>query len=379
MLDKKENQDVEFKESWRDEYIKWICGFANAKGGQIYIGVDDSGYVVGIENAKKLLEDIPNKVRDILGVIVDLNMQVENDKEYLEIVIEPYPYPVSYKGQYHYRTGSSKQELKGASLDKFLFAKQGKKWDGVPVPYVSVEDLDSRAIEIFKEKAIKKKRVEADILDENDEIIIDKLHLKDGDYLKRAAILLFAKDCEKYITGSYVKIGYFKTDSELIYQDRIDGNILEQVDKTMDLIFTKYLKAYISYDGIQRVESFPISQLAFREALTNAIVHKDYGELTPVQISIYDNKLLIWNVGELPKDWTVETLTQKHSSKPYNPAIANVFFFAGLIESWGRGIDKIINESEKFNGITPKFRFDNGLWVEFDFNELMDDVPKERA
>jgi len=377
MLKKKENQDIEFKESWRDEYIKWICGFANAKGGNIYIGVDDSGNVVGIDNAKKLLEDIPNKVKDILGVIVDLMMLVEDDKEYLEIVIEPYPYPVSYKGQYHYRTGSSKQELKGASLDKFLLAKQGKKWDGVPVPYVSVNDLDSRAIEIFKEKATKKKRFEADILDESDEIMIDKLHLKEGDYLKRASILLFGKDCEKYITGSYVKIGYFKTDSELIYHDRVDGNILEQVDKTMDLIFTKYLKAYISYEGIQRVESFPISQLAFREALTNAIVHKDYGELTPIQISIYDNKLMIWNVGELPKDWTVKTLLQKHPSQPYNPAIANVFFLAGLIESWGRGIDKIIDESEKFNGITPKFRFDNGLWVEFNFNELMDDVPNK--
>ena len=124
MLEKKENQDVEFKESWRDEYIKWICGFANAKGGSIYIGVNDSGNVVGIDNAKKLLEDIPNKVKDILGVIVDLRMLVEDDKEYLEIVIEPYPYPVSYKGQYHYRTGSSKQELKGASLDKFLLARQ---------------------------------------------------------------------------------------------------------------------------------------------------------------------------------------------------------------------------------------------------------------
>jgi len=377
MLSKQENQDIEFKESWRDEYIKWICGFANAKGGKIYIGVDDSSHVVGIDNAKKLLEDIPNKVRDLLGVIVDLKMLVENDKEYLEIVIEPYPYPVSYKGQYHYRTGSSKQELKGASLDKFLLAKQGKKWDGVPVPYVSVEDLDSRAIDIFKQKAIKNKRVEAEILDESDEVIIEKLHLKDGDYLKRASLLLFGKDCEKYITGSYIKIGYFKTDNELIYQDRVNGNLLEQVDKTMDLIFTKYLKAYISYDGIQRVENFPISQLAFREALTNAIVHKDYGELTPIQISIYDNKLLIWNVGELPKDWTVETLTQKHSSKPYNPAIANVFFFAGLIESWGRGIDKIISESEKFNGITPKFRFDNGLWVEFYFKELMDDIPNK--
>ncbi len=129
MLNKKENQDIEFKQSWRDEYIKWICGFANAKGGWIYIGVDDNGVVVGIDNTKNLLESIPNKVRDILGIVVDLKMLIEDNKEYLEIQVESYPYPVSYKGQYHYRTGSSKQELKGSALDKFLLAKQGKRWD----------------------------------------------------------------------------------------------------------------------------------------------------------------------------------------------------------------------------------------------------------
>jgi len=91
MLKKDENQDIEFKESWRDEYIKWICGFANAKGGKIYIGVHDSGEVIGIDNYKKLLEDIPNKVRDLLGVIVDLSMLEEEGNHYLEIDVEPYP------------------------------------------------------------------------------------------------------------------------------------------------------------------------------------------------------------------------------------------------------------------------------------------------
>ncbi|MBF0266088.1 MAG: ATP-binding protein, partial [Gammaproteobacteria bacterium] len=76
----KENQNTEFKQSWRDEYIKWIAGFANAKGGKLYIGVDDSAKVVGIANAKKLLDDNPNKVRDILGIIVDINMLTEGRK-----------------------------------------------------------------------------------------------------------------------------------------------------------------------------------------------------------------------------------------------------------------------------------------------------------
>ena len=78
-----ENQNTEWKESWRDEYLKWICGFANAQGGKIYIGKNDSGAVVGIPNSKKLLEDIPNKVRDILGILVDVNLLSEDGKEYL--------------------------------------------------------------------------------------------------------------------------------------------------------------------------------------------------------------------------------------------------------------------------------------------------------
>jgi ATP-dependent DNA helicase RecG len=126
----KENQNIEWKESWRDEYLKWICGFANAQGGQIYIGKNDKGEVVGISDAPKLLEDIPNKVRDILGIIVNVNLLIHNEKAFIEIEVEAYPYPISYKGQYHYRSGSTKQELKGAALDKFLLQKLGKRWDG---------------------------------------------------------------------------------------------------------------------------------------------------------------------------------------------------------------------------------------------------------
>ena len=374
---KNENQNIEFKQSWRDEYIKWICGFANAKGGKIYIGVDDDGNIVGIKNYKKLLEDIPNKVLDILGIIVDVSLLTQEDKNYIQINIEPYPYPVSYKGQYHYRTGSTKKELKGASLDKFLLKKQGKRWDGVPVPFVKVEDLEDSAIEFFKQKATKKGRIDSDILDEDKKGLIEKLHLIEGNYLKRASILLFYKEPEKFITNSYIKIGYFKSNSDLIYQDIVRGTILEQVQKCQELIFTKYLSALISYEGMQRIERFPISQLAFREAIINAIVHKDYAQSSPIQISVYDDKLFIYNSAEFPDGWSVDTLLQKHSSNPYNPDIANVFFLAGYIESWGRGIEKIVDESKSFNGITPKFRYDGGLWVEFYFKNYGDKLGEK--
>ena len=112
----KESQHTEWKESWRDEYLRWTCGFANAEGGVLVIGRNDKGMAVGVKNAKRLLEELPNKVRDILGIMVAVNLVTEAGKELVEIRVESYPSPISYKGEYHYRSGSTKQELKGAAL-----------------------------------------------------------------------------------------------------------------------------------------------------------------------------------------------------------------------------------------------------------------------
>lgn len=94
-----ESQSTEYKESWRDEYLKWICGFANANGGKLIIGKNDKGKVVGVD-AKELLEVLPNKVRDLLGVMVDVNLKKFAGKSFLEIVVKAYPNLISYKGEY---------------------------------------------------------------------------------------------------------------------------------------------------------------------------------------------------------------------------------------------------------------------------------------
>ncbi|MEI7696482.1 MAG: RNA-binding domain-containing protein, partial [Chlorobium sp.] len=216
-----ENQHIEWKESWREEYLKWICGFANAEGGVLVIGQNDKGTVVGIHNARKLMEDIPNKVRDILGIMVDVNLCDEAGKETLEIIVEAYPYPVSYKGEYFYRSGSTKQELKGAALHRFLLGKQGLHWDGVPLPHVSVSDLDTNALAYFRRQALKSQRLTPEIIDESDELLLDQLHLVEGKYLKRAVALLFHPDPERFFTGAYIKIGFFENNVDLRYQDEV--------------------------------------------------------------------------------------------------------------------------------------------------------------
>ena len=212
------------------------------------------------------------------------------------------------------------------------------------MPKLTAADLKPDAIALFKQKALARGRLTSDDAAVSNEILMENLHLVDEDgYLTRAAMLAFYRDPERWVTGAYIKIGFFgDSDSDLQYQDEIHGPLIEQIDRTIDLVYTKYMKARITYDGIQRVEVFMFPRDAFREILLNAVVHKDYASCNPVQISVYEDHMYIWNDGLMPENLrTTESLFAKHSSKPFNPKLAHVFFISGMIEAWGRGFDKI--------------------------------------
>ena len=150
------------------------------------------------------------------------------------------------------------REITGKELERTLLKTQGRTWDGVPLPKLSVTDLKQDAIQLFKEKSVRRGRLTQEDVKVSDEMLMDNLHLIDENgYLIRAAMLAFYNDPEKWVTGAYVKIGFFgKSDSDLKYQDEVHGPLLEQVDKTIDLVYTKYMKARIAYEGIQRIEQF---------------------------------------------------------------------------------------------------------------------------
>lgn len=361
-----ESQNIEWKESWRDEYLKWICGFANAQGGKIYIGCDDDGKIVGVANSKRLLEDIPNKITQSLGIVADVNVLIEDDKEYIEIVVPSYSIGITYKGVYHYRSGSTKQVLVGPALENFLQGKRGMTWDNMPLPVFTMDDVQDNMVEKFKKMAAEKGRMDPELLHEPKEVLLEKLHLVAGGYLTNAAMMLFGKDPEKWQLGAYVKIGYFETDADLMYQDEVRGSLLEIVDRIVELVYLKYMRAKITYVGMQRRERYFVPEAALRETLLNALCHSQYNYGVPIQISVYEDKLYIANCGCLPKNWTVENLMRKHASRPYNPNIAHVFYLAGFIESWGRGIEKICEACVKDNLPMPEFMVNPGdIMVKF--------------
>lgn len=363
-----ESQNIEFKEGWRDEYLKWVCGFTNANGGKIYIGVENDAphNVVDLPDADKLMEDIPNKVRDVLGIMVDVNLLHDGDKRYIEIVVEPYPYPVTYKGQYHYRSGSTKQELKGPALNKFLLDRIGVRWCNVPAPSVKLEELSSESIQDFKESGIKKKRMDADVLADSTTDFLSSLDMLVDGQITRAGVLMFHPKPEKLFPGAFIKIGFFRSDSDLAFQDEIHGSLVRQVDRTFDLLSTKYMNYLISFEGLQRIENPPYPEGPLRECILNSVSHKDYAEQIPIQISVYPDRIVFWNPGSLPESWTVENLLKKHPSRAFNPAIANAFFRCGEVDAWGRGIGKIVDGAISEKLLPPIFDTSfGGLMVTF--------------
>ena len=324
-----ENQNIEYKSSWHDDHLKWVCGFANATGGTIFIGKNDQGAVVGVSDYKRLMDDIPNKIKNYLGLIADVNLLDERGKYFIEIITPPYTVAVSLRGRYYQRSGSTNTELIGSALTEFLLRKSGQTWDEIIESRATIEDIDQKSVDLFLEAEGKSGRM-PDVKGLSLMELLEKLRVADAGKLKRAALILFGKYPGRFYQNLTVKMGRFgKTDDDLKFQE---------VPKQLG---HKFLIKNISFEGLLRIEKGEYPAAALREVLLNALVHRNYmGAM--IQIRIYDNKLSIWNEGTLPAGITFADLRGNHPSKPRNPIIADVCFKGGYIDACGRGTLKII-------------------------------------
>ena len=357
-----ENQNIEWKSNWHNDYLKWICGFANAQGGKLFVGIDDHGTVTGIDNYHELLEQLPNKFRDILGVYAEVNLHSKDNKYYLEINIPRFDVPISVRGKYYVRTGSTLQELKGPALNEFILKRTGKTWDDIPEQRATVNDIDKETIDQFLHdaKIAKRINVEGDISMSD---LLEKLRLLENGKLKRAAIILFGKDPGKFYPNLTIKIGKFgDSDADLKFHEVIEGNLVQLKDQIGEMLNAKFFIHPIDFFGMQRVERDEYPVAAVREMILNALVHRNYIG-APTQIRLYNDSFSIWNDGGLPEGITEEDLKKVHRSKPRNPLIADVFFRGGYIDSWGRGTIKIIEACKDAELPEPVLKEEQGGFV----------------
>ena len=355
----KESQTVEYKQNWHNEYLKVVSAFANSSGGVLYIGLDDQGKSFGLKNVKKLLEDIPNIIRNKLGILPSVELVRKNRKDIIKISILPSSVPVSCNGKYYMRSGSTVQELQGKELADFLIRKTGIAWDDAFEDRGNWDFLEESTIEDFKRFAVD--RIPSIVREKDFVTIFKKLNLVENHHLKRAAIMLFSKEVERFYSHACVKIGRFLTDTDIQTTDIVKGNLFQQLETTLEILRSKYLQSKIKFEGIHRRDILEYPYEALREAIINALIHRDYRSFSQIQIRVYPDKLIIMNAGSLPPEVPVESLKTDHLSRPRNKLLAETFYYAGFIEAWGRGTLKIVEKCVEQGLPEPDFKEENGV------------------
>lgn len=350
-----ESQNVEWKRQWEDKFLKQICGFANRNGGVMKIGIDDDGSVVGVKDPKsdmKITDSIANKL-SIYPVV-----EIDESTNVITIKVEKSSVPIDYDGKFYIRTGNTTHVASGREFDLLMSKRINISWSDMPFEGMDISCLDKGAIDYFRKKALNKGSISSESLNISDGDLLSKLKLitKEG-VPTRAAVLLFHSNPDELILGSSVKVGLFEgIDSpEILYQDYIGGPLIYMPDRLYDLISTKYCKKRISYEGLNMVETAPYPEGSLREAILNAVMHNNYGSGVPIQIRLWEDRIRISDKGGMPYDWNHADLMKDHDSVPVNPGIANVFFFAGFVEGWGRGIKRIMEGYIPYPDSSPIF------------------------
>jgi len=357
----KESQNIEFKKNWRDEYLKTVCAFANSSGGMFYLGVANDGSPVGLKNIENLMESLPHKIKNHLNIIPSVKVENIEGKNVLKIEVGPSDVPISYKGRFYIRSGSTTQEVSGTELIRFIMKRQKLSWDILPSE-AGLEDVDRETVEEFKQMA--KRRLS---ISDRDSVrkILENLELLQNGKLTNAGILLFGKNPQRYIISSVARVGRFKSPIDILDTVEVKENLFKQVEGLMEAI-KKHLNVRFEIKGLERKDMWDYPLEAVREACINALIHRDYMDTADIQIKIYDDHIWFWNPGKLPEGITVEMLRGEHLSKPRNKLLAMVFYYAGLIEKWGTGTKRMV-ELCKTQGLPePEFKeFGYGFSVIF--------------
>ena len=351
---KTENQHTEFKSSFNEAVIETLCAFVNAKGGKVYVGLDDNGnpvpnFSVGKETIANWINEIKNKTQP--SIIADIEPEIIQGKEVVCISVNEFPVkPVSFKGRYYKRVNNSNHQLSAIEITNLSLQSLQLSWDSYIAQGKSLEDLDPLKVTLFIEKVNATGRFKLDgSWIEN----LQKLKLVGAEGITNAAWLLFAKET----TGYNVHLGRFKTPSMIIDDKMLNGTLFDMVEETMRYIIGQIKVAFeITGMPTQRSEIFEYPLPALREIVLNAIIHRDYMSPIDIQIKIFDNYITFYNPGILYGNVTVAALNKdNYQAHARNKLIAEAFYLTGDIEKYGSGLIRIRKEIMEYPTMKIEF------------------------
>ena len=364
MASEAESENSENKTSlseWKEAAIS-LAAFATSQGGTVHIGVSPEGKRVGVQLGKNTLENLANEIKRHTDPPVFPTIQIEGEENsaIVHVSVEESPIkPVWAFGKPYKRVGRTNQSLSREETQRLVEVTTGRTWDALPCSGLKEEDLSRNAVEDFL------KRCRQDISIPT-QVVLDTLHcrLPDGT-LCNAAALLFTETPGRYIIEPSIKCGRFRGDLPVEFIDEVTADVplFAQLDTAMAFI-SKNTRNAIKITGRpqhERVPEYP--DAAIREAVINAICHRNYTEAGHTQIRIFHSSFEVWNPGSLPHDLTIASLYAVHRSRPRNRLIAGAFHRAGLIEHWGTGTLRILQACEERGMARPEFRAEMGTFI----------------
>ncbi len=353
-----EAQDMDHKEKFGDSALKAICGMANTKGGRVIIGVADDSRIKGINITNEKLERISEKIADKLGIHPHIELEDREGKKILVITVPKSNVPISFNGRYYERVGNTTREMKNERLKTFFL--KDTNWDSLINDKADFNEIDEETVKSFIKIGKRKGRLTA--FDENTDIkvLFEHLSLSEKGKLTNAAIILFGKNPQKYFLNAVLRVVRLKNEITPVGDRLIGGNLFKQVIEGEEAI-KNFISVRYEIKELIREEIWDYPLPAIREALINALIHRDYFRWSvQTQIKIFDDYIWFYNIGELPEGITLEQLKKPHSSVPRNPLIVHIFYLMGLIEEMGTGTGRIIENLKLYGLPEPEFKEEMG-------------------
>ena len=338
-----ESNTVEFKEKFDEQTIESAVAFANTTGGIIFIGVSDKNNIKGIKVGKETLNQWANQISQSTDprIIPELEKIKVDGKTVIAVKIKENPIkPISKKGRCLKRVDSSNRAMSAQEVAQMHLHSTGMSWDKYPAKHAKLSDIDIEKVKRYIHKA--KETGRKKIGDDEEPIqVLEKMSLITEGQPTWAAILLFSRLTNKFISQAAIHCGRFKERNIVIDDRMIVGTVFEQIEEAMDFIRKNINVEFVMTGKPQREQKWDYPLEALREALINAICHRDYTIFSDIEVRIYDDKLIIRSPGFLPYGITLEELYKPHSSTLRNKGLAEVLYDTELIERWGSGIEKI--------------------------------------
>ena len=357
-----ESELIENKTSlneWR-EVVESVAAFATSKGGTVLVGVDPNGKRVGVQIGRTTIEDLANKIKTNTDPPQYPSISVDGPDHSAVIVIlaEENPIkPVWAFGRPVKRVGRTNQRLSREEAQRMAEATTGRTWDALPCLEFHKEDVEKKYVNDFLRRA--------DLQSVPLPTLLKNMSLLTGEnILCNGTVLLFARNPQQFFPEAQVKCARFAGTTSVKFLDdqTIEGNIMSQLDNALAFVKRNTQQELRITGKVERdvIPEYP--EEAVREAITNAVCHRDYSAVGTVQIRIYNDRMEVWNPGMLPQDLSVDTLFTDHPSRPRNPKIAQVLHRARIIEHWGTGTLRMLALCQK-SGIKLEFLSEQGLFI----------------